>query len=382
MIRLGVDGRELRCALRTGIGRSLTQTVRAVAQAGWECVVYGNCVTRLPMTLPGVVLEILGAPWTQWWDQVSLPRRLAEDQVSVFLSPYYKGPLFSPCPTVITIHDLLFIRYPGCRRPWFDKRMTLMAKLYASRATAIITDSEYSKRAILSLLHVPAEKVRVIPIAPDPVFRPIASTDAALLKYGLVNPYLLYVGNFKPHKNLHRLLHSYAALERGLRAGVPLVLAGMDEEHRPPLLRLAGTLGIADQVKFPGMIDDHDLPALYSGAAALVLPSLVEGFGLPALEAMCCGTPVVASNRAAIPEVVGEAGILFDPEDVPSMARAMTQVLTDAQLRERLRQQGLARAAEFTPERTTDQILSLLKDLCLAGTTVGSRVSAVPRLHG
>ena len=366
MIRLGVDGRELRCDLRTGIGRYLTQTVRAVAQAGWECVVYGNRVTRLPMTLPGVVLEILGAPWTQWWDQVSLPRRLAEDQVSVFLSPYYKGPLFSPCPTVITIHDLLFIRYPGCRRPWFDMRMILLAKLYAGRAPAIITDSEYSKRAILSLLHVPAEKVRVIPIAPDPVFRPIASTDAALLKYGLVNPYLLYVGNFKPHKNLHRLLHSYAALERGLRARVPLVLAGMDEEHRPPLLRLAGTLGIADQVKFLGMIGDHDLPALYSGAAALVLPSLVEGFGLPALEAMCCGTPVIASNRAAIPEVVGEAGILFDPEDVPSMARAMTQVLTDPQLRERLRQQGLARAAEFTPERTTDQILGLLKDLCLA----------------
>ncbi len=382
MIRLGVDGRELRCDLRTGIGRYLTQTVRAVAQAGWECVVYGNRVTRLPMTLPGVVLEILGTPWTQWWDQVSLPRRLAEDQVSVFLSPYYKGPLFSPCPTVITIHDLLFIRYPGCRRPWFDKRMTLLAKLYAGRATAIITDSEYSKRAILSLLHVPAEKVTVIPIAPDPVFRPIASTDAALLKYGLVNPYLLYVGNFKPHKNLHRLLHSYATLERGLRARVPLVLAGMDEEHRPPLLRLAGTLGISDHVKFPGMIDDHDLPALYSGAAALVLPSLVEGFGLPALEAMCCGTPVVASNRAAIPEVVGEAGILFDPEDVPSMARAMTQVLTDAQLRERLRQQGLARAAEFTPERTTDQILGLLKNLCRAGTTAGSRVSAVPRLHG
>ncbi len=382
MIRLAVDGREFSGGTRTGIGRYLEQVLRAASRAGWECLVYGTSQTRLPAPFPGVVLCLLENRGTAWWDQITLPRRLAEDQVSVFLSPYYKGPLFSPCPTVITIHDLLFIRYPGCRRPWFDMRMILLAKLYAGRATAIITDSEYSKRAILSLLHVPAEKVRVIPIAPDPVFRPIASTDAALLKYDLVNPYLLYVGNFKPHKNLPRLLHSYSALERGLRARVPLVLAGMDEEHRPPLLRLAGTLGIADQVKFPGMIDDHDLPSLYSGAAALVLPSLVEGFGLPALEAMCCGTPVIASNRAAIPEVVREAGILFDPEDVPSMARAMAQVLTDPQLQERLRQKGLARAAEFKPERTTDQVLGLLQDLCVAGSTVGSRVSAVPRLHG
>ncbi len=382
MIRLAVDGREFSGGTRTGIGRYLEQVLRAASRAGWECLVYGTSQTRLPAPFPGVVLCLLENRWTAWWDQITLPRRLAKDQVSVFLSPYYKGPLFSPCPTVITVHDLLFINYPGSRRPWFDMRMTTLAKLYAGQATAIITDSEHSKRAILTLLRVPAQKVRVIPIAPDPAFRSVTATEAALRKYGLVNPYLLYVGNFKPHKNLPRLLHSYAALEPSLRASTPLVLAGRDEEHRPTLLRLAGTLGIAEQVKFPGMIHDDDLPALYSSAAALVLPSLVEGFGLPALEAMRCGTPVVASNGAAIPEVVGEAGILFDPEDVPSMARAMTQVLTDAQLRERLRQQGLARAAAFTPERTTDQVLGLLQDLCVAGLPAGSSVSTVPRVHG
>ncbi len=363
MIRLAVDCRELKDDLYTGIGRYLVEVLLAASRAGWECLVYGNRATRLPATLSGITLHALQAGWTAWWDQVRLPRRLAQDRISVFLSPYYKGPLFSPCPTVLTIHDLLFIGYPGARRPWFDVGMTALAGLYARRATAIITDSEYWKRSIVDQLGVTPAKVRVIPIAPAPAFLPTPTPESLLAKYRLRSPYILSVGNFMPHKNLPRLLQAYAHLDQRIRRTFELVLAGGDRRNRPALEHLAGALGITDRVRFPGLIEDEDLPALYSGAALFVCPSLVEGFGLPALEAMRCGAPVAASNRASIPEVVGEAAVLFDPEDVSSMARAMSELLTEAGKGEEFSRRGLVRASAFSPERTTFQVLALLREV-------------------
>ncbi len=363
MIRLAVDGRELKEGMCTGIGRYLSEVLRAAAAAGWDCVVYGNPATRLSLAVPRIVLRTLKSPWTQWWDQISLPHRLARDRVSVFLSPYYKGPLVAPCPTVLTIHDLLFIGYPGSRRPWFDVGMTGLARLYAARATAIITDSEYWKRAIVDRLGVTPEKVRVIPIAPAPAFRPTPLPETILAKYRIRRPYILSVGNFMPHKNLPRLLQAYARLDPAIRAHFGLVLAGGDRRNRPALEGLAGTLGIADRVTLPGLIEEQDLPALYSGAALFVFPSLVEGFGLPALEAMRCGAPVAASDRAAIPEVVGEAAVLFDPEDSASMAGAMSALLTQKGKAEEFSQRSLVRASAFSHENTTARVLALLQEV-------------------
>ena len=143
---LGVDGREFKAGVRTGIRRYLVEVLRAASEAGWTCLVYGDAGTRLELGLPGVRYRLLGGTWTQWWDQVSLPAALREDRVSVFLSPYYKGPLVAPCPVVVTIHDLLFIGYTGRRRALYDAATTGLARLYARRAAAIIADSGYSKR--------------------------------------------------------------------------------------------------------------------------------------------------------------------------------------------------------------------------------------------
>ena len=377
MVRLGVDGRELMEGISTGIGRYLIEVLRAVSAVGWECIVYGNCSTHLPVTFPGITLRRVKPGWTPWWDQVALPRRLVQDGVAVFLSPYYKGPLCSPCPTVLTVHDLLFIRHPVSRKPFFNGVMTGLAKLYASRASAIITDSEYGKQSIIELLGINPGKVRVIPLAPNPAFKPTPLTEAILTKYQITSPYILYVGNFKAHKNLPRLLQAYTQLAPDTRKHVQLVLAGGDERNRLVLDRLAEALGITGQVRFPGMIDEQDLPAVYSGAALFVLPSLIEGFGLPALEAMRCGAPVAASNRAAIPEVVGDAAVLFDPEDVTSMIEAMTQILTRRGVRDQLREKGFARASEFCPERTTGQVLALLREVNLGKPQLDSNVSAL-----
>lgn len=362
-LRVGIDGRELKRHVRTGIGRYLTEVLRAASRAEWTCVLYGDADTAFEWALPGVSFRVLPGTWTQWWDQVSLPRALAADGVSVFLSPYYKGPLVAPCPVVLTIHDLLFIGYAGRRRPLYDAAMTWVARLYARRASAIAADSEYSKRVIVARLGIAPAKVTVIPVALGAEFRPQLLTDAVKLRYGIASPYILYLGNFMPHKNLPRLLRAYAALPGTLRAGHALVLAGGDRVGRPTLEALAARLGVADRVMFPGLVDDRDLPALYAGAAVFVLPSLEEGFGLPALEAMACGAPVVTSNRGALPEVVGDAGLMVDAEREAEIAGAMVRALTDPRLRDDLRQRWLVRAPLYSSARTADRVLALLRDV-------------------
>lgn len=360
---VGIDGRELGEGVCTGIGRYVIGVLRAAGGEGMECVVYGDRATRPELALPGVSFRALTRGWTPWWDQVTLPRQVGRDGVSVLLSPYYKAPLLPPCPVVVTIHDLFFIEYLGRRRLLHDAIRRRLAQLYARRAAAVITDSEYSKRAVVERLGLEPGKVTVIPVALGPDFAPQPLTDPVRRRYGLGEPYILYVGNFKPHKNLPRLIRAYAALPGRVRATHQLVLAGGDGARRPALEELARALGVHQRVVFPGPIDDADLPALYAGAALFVLPSLEEGFGLPALEAMACGAPVVASRRAALPEVLGEAGLLVDPDDEADLAAGMARVLSDAALSDELRQRGFARARLFSPDRTSQRVIALLREV-------------------
>jgi glycosyltransferase involved in cell wall biosynthesis len=366
-MRLGVDGRELVPGARTGIGRYVIEVVKTARRQGWDCVVYGNQSTVFPdaaaETRPMRLHE-----WSRpWWDQISLRRRLREDRIDVFLSPYYKGPVFAPCPAVLTIHDLFFIGYLGRSRPWHDRLMTTLAKLYAASAAAIIADSHYSKRAIVARLGVEAARIRVIPVGLGEEFRPVALTPNVAIKYGLVSPYLLYVGNFKPHKNLDTLLEAFALLPRAERRKLQLVLAGGDATNRPALEDRACRLRIDHHVRFTGLVADRDLPQVYSGATLFVMPSLEEGFGLPALEAMACGAPVAAAERAAIPEVVGAAGLFFDPEKPRALADTLLLLLNDAKLRDRVRAAGLQRAQEFSAEKTSGAVLSLLTEVAEKG---------------
>jgi glycosyltransferase involved in cell wall biosynthesis len=168
------------------------------------------------------------------------------------------------------------------------------------------------------------------------------------------------VGNFKPHKNIGTLLEAFAMVPLAERRKLQLVLAGGDSTNRPALEDRALRLGIQHQVRFPGLIADEDLPQVYGGATLFVLPSLEEGFGLPALEAMACGTSVVAAERAAIPEVVGPAALLFDPQKPRALADTLLLVLNDAGLRERFRAAGLKRAEEFSTDKTSGAVLALL----------------------
>src|SRR6266852_1301365 len=252
-MRLGVDGREFRLGVRTGIARYLLEVLRAASRAGWSCVVYGDAGARLDDALPGIGFRVLRAPWTQWWDQVSLPRALARDHTSVFLSPYYKGPLNAPCPVVLTIHDLYFIGYPGRRRPVYDATITCLARLYAARSTAIVTDSEYSKRSIVTRLGVSSSKVSVIPVALGPEFRPVPRSPAVTTRYGVATPYILYVGNFMPHKNLPRFIRAFALLpaeQHEVVADAGLLFdAEREGELAAALARVLSDAGLAEDLR-------------------------------------------------------------------------------------------------------------------------------------
>lgn len=362
---IGIDIREWQPGVRTGIGRFLEGFLCAAAAGIRDdnLILFGDSTCEVRVQERNISIVRVPARWTPWWDQVSLPRQLARHRVSVLLSPYYKAPLRAPCPVVLTIHDLFFIGYPGCRRPFYDAIMTRLARLYTRGATAIIADSEYSKRSILEKLGINPAKISVIPLPLGSEFQKQQLTNAVKFRYGITEPYILYVGAFMPHKNLPRLLQAFAGLGASLRNTFQLVLAGCDQHHRPGLQELARTLGLSSRILFPGQIADPDLPALYSGCALFVLPSLEEGFGLPALEAMACGAPVIAANRAAIPEVVGKAAILFDPENITTITKTMTDVLTQPELGMTLRRLGLLRSREFSLSRTAGRVLTLLQEV-------------------
>ena len=368
-MRLGIDGRELVAGARTGIGRYVREVVRAAAARGWRCIVYGDARTA-PREVPaGARLRRLRTPGRRWWDQLALPRALARDRADVFLSPYYKAPLAAPCPVVLTIHDLYFIGYDGCR-PLRDAALTAAARLYARRARAIVADSEHTRRAVVARLGVDPAKVAVIGVTVGAEFVPTPLTDAARARYGLGDRYVLYVGNFMPHKNVDGLLRAWASLPATLRAAQRLVLAGVDAGRRPLLNALAGALGVGERVVFPGRIDDADLPGVYSACTAFVLPSHDEGFGLPAVEAMACGAPVIVSDRGALPEVAGPGADVVNTHAEGALAAAIARVLFDRERREALGRRGRARAADFAPPRTASRVLDLLESVAHVPVTV------------
>jgi glycosyltransferase involved in cell wall biosynthesis len=295
------------------------------------------------------------------WEQTVLLWRLRQLGIDVLHSPHHTTPL-APCGyrRVVTIHDLTFFllpeRYPTTRRLYFQT----MTRLSARVADAIIVPSEAVKGDVMRILGLPPERLFVIPEAAGPAFHPqdAVAIEAVRRRYGLEGPFLLSVGSLEPGKNRERLLQAFARLRaRGLNH--TLVVAGQRAWRYEGDAPLARRLGLADSVRFLGHVPQADLPALYSAAEVFVFPSLYEGFGLPALEALACGTPVVASNVSALPEVVGDAALQVSPLDVEALAGAMERLLRDDRLRSDLRERGLERAAQFSWEKAARQTVEV-----------------------
>jgi glycosyltransferase involved in cell wall biosynthesis len=311
----------------------------------------GTYIRGLLRALPGagvdpVPLEGLTAPAYGIRGQIQVPRAFARlsPQATLLHVPHYNAPLRFDGPLVVTIHDLIHLKLPGLvRRPGARFYASFMIPRVARRADAIVCVSERTKRDLLEVVPEVEAKVRVVPNGCDLAPAAPAERDAVLARLGLSPGYVLYVGNIRPHKNVDALLRAHAALPE---PRAPLVLAGDDQMP-------AGWEGRARPgVRLLGHVEPADLPALYASSGVFAFPSLYEGFGLPPLEAMAMGAPVVCSNASALPEVCGEAALLVDPRDERAIAEALRSVLSNPALTADLRRRGLERAKLYTWDRT------------------------------
>ncbi|MCC7359401.1 MAG: glycosyltransferase family 4 protein [Anaerolineales bacterium] len=271
----------------------------------------------------------------------------------VFHATDHLLPRFKRSRTVFTIHDLIYLFYPQYHLPLNRWYLKLMLPRFLRRADAVIAVSEHTRRDVMRHMRIPEEKITVIYEGANPAYRPLrdpAAVAAVRARYHLPERYLLFFSTIEPRKNLAALLGAYHALLAQPGDWPHLVVAGRKGWLYEPIFARVRELGLEARVTFTDWVAEADAPALLNGAELFVYPSFYEGFGLPPLEAMACGVPVVASTAASIPEIVGDAGLLVPPTDEAALMEAMQAALTDAQLRTHMRARGLARARTFTWE--------------------------------
>ncbi len=283
---------------------------------------------------------------------------------ALFHATEHLVPPLKDAQTVLTVHDLIFRSFPEHHKPLNRWYLNATMPLYCRRANHIIAVSEATRRDIIAAYHIPPEKVSVIYEAANPRFEPQLRTviEAMRTRYHLPQEYLLYVGTIEPRKNLTRLLRVWEPLYLAKEAP-SLVLAGKRGWLTGDFYAALENSPARDGVLITGYIQDCDLPAIYGGATAFVFPSLCEGFGLPPLEAMACGTPVICSNTSSLPEVVGEAALTFDPTDETAMAEALRRVVKDKGLQAELRELGVQRAAGFSWGRAAQETIAVYRKL-------------------
>jgi glycosyltransferase involved in cell wall biosynthesis len=283
----------------------------------------------------------------------------------LFFATNFLGVFDDSFKTVLTIHDLAYLRFPEAADPSMRRLLSRNLRRDAHRAHAILADSDATRAEVLDLLGVPAEKVHTVHCGVDPAFRPVddpASLEAARRRHDLPEKFLLFVGTLEPRKNLPALLAAFAELTADPDFRHDLVLVG-GKGWKDDAIRAALAGAPPGRVRTTGYVPAADLPLVYGLADALVMPSQYEGFGLPVLEAMACGTPVVTSNVSSLPEVAGGAAVLVDPRRPSDIAAGIRRVVGEPGLREQLRRKGLDRAREFTWEKAARLALEVFEQV-------------------
>ncbi len=374
-MRIGIDARAIYPNM-DGIGRYGYNLIRTLSQMDphSEYVIYKNQDYIGTITPQKNFQEkVLSVRRFSLLEQLMLPRILQADELDLFHSLHLSLPLFYSGMSLLTIHDIMpvlfawFFSHLGPLRYGAHFYFKLIVRASIKKAVKIIVPSIYTKNDLVQHLGVKEDKIVVCHEAVDPHFHLIDKKYGwARLrrKYGLSSPFLLYVGNFRPYKNVERLLKAYAKWLSSF-GGMDhnLVIVGEDRTRVSRIKTLVTNLGLRDKVVFLGFVSDEDLVVLMNCAEAFISPSIYEGFGLPVLEAMACGTPVITSNAASLPEVVGGAGITIDPYDVEGLTRAIQRVLTDEHLKQNMSEKGLQRAQSFSWIETAQKILVLYGEL-------------------
>ena len=351
-LRVGIDGRAF-TSPAAGIRRYVSELARALLSIdpSLDLVALGGARDSLPTGMRHVG-EGWSPPTNLGWAAVGLPRAARRAAVDLIHAPAYTAPLHAAVPTVLTIHDVSYERHPE----WYPYRRDWARRAFyrwSARAAAhVLTVSEFSRGEITAAYGIAPDRITVAPLGAGDAFGGGASFRGPLPP-GVEAPFLLHVGDLHERRNLSVVVRGLIEARRRLTVPrLSLVLAGIDRDVGSRLASDAAERGAPDAIVRLGAVTEPALRALYHAATALVYPSRYEGFGLPLVEAMAVGTPVLASRAASIPEVIGEAGVLLDPDDPGRWADAIVGVVTDAVLRARLRTDGLARAAMFTWQRT------------------------------
>ncbi len=359
---------------RAGMGRYAQELAAALqaVDAGREYTLFYNRAAEARVEapldrLPRLALELRDRPWRL---RVALAylTRVAQDRllpgVDLFHATDHLLPHLTRVQSVFTLHDLAFRFYPETHTPlnrWF---LTLLMPRFLRAADRVIADSAATARDAARFYGLDAARAKVIYPGVSARFRPAGPEGVAAVRaqYDLPERFILSVGTVEPRKNLSALLEAYLAL-RSQETAAALVIVGKRGWRSEPFFRRLRELGLEDQVVFPGFVADEDLPALYSAASLLAFPSLYEGFGLPVLEAMACGTPVVCSNASSLPEVAGDSALLLPPGDIGALTEAIRRVLVDDDLRARLRAGGPGRAGRFTWENAARRTAEVYAEL-------------------
>jgi glycosyltransferase involved in cell wall biosynthesis len=333
----------------------------------WEAETARLRALATPMPPAGRRVTVRGIPLTDDWMariwhrlRLPLPATWITGKIDLFYAPdFLLPPLPRSVRTLVTIHDLSYMRYPETFPPQLREYLTIAVPRSVAHADHILTDSEWTRTDVIELLSIAPERVTSLHLGVSGAFKPTAAPnerETLAAKYNIApGPYILTVGTVQPRKNYERLIEAVDRVRESV--DVTLVIAGRAGWLSDAVVEAVET---RSHVRLLGFVDDGDLPALYRQAQVLAYPSLYEGFGLPPLEAMACGTPVVASSASSIPEAVGDAGLLHDPLDTDALADALLRTLTDNELRADLRQRGLARAAEFSWTRTAQEWLAAI----------------------
>lgn len=372
-MRIGIDARSV-LKQRTGVGNytfNLIQHLSRLDQENQYVLFYSHHLdvrSAIPrfenpnfqskfFRFPNKLLNLL-------WGTLKLPKiDWLVGRVDLYHSPNYNLNILGHGRSLMTIHDLNFLAYREFTLASGRWHYAFKIKSYAEKVDAIIADSESTKNEIIKYLKIPDEKIHVIHLACSEKFRPLpkGETETVREKYKIREDFILNVGTLEPRKNLGRLIEAYDRSRA--KKDFLLVLAGGKGWKYKHIFRLVKQLKLEDRVVFCGYVPDSDLPELYNSASLFVYPSIYEGFGLPPLEAMACGIPVIVSHTTSLPEVVGDAGVYVNPFDIEQISFSIDGVLSDGKLLQTLRKQGLKRARLFSWEKTARETLRLYQQL-------------------
>jgi len=371
--RIGIDARLFGTAQAFGIGQYTEELIRHLAQNDSDDQYYvflsPKSWANFPIYASNLIKIKVKIPHYSWSEQVVYPAILRKTDLDLIHYTNFNSPIWwRQVPSVVTIHDLTLWFFAGrTQKSWWKKWAYSLAIRQACRnAKKIIAITESTKKDIINILHINPDKIEVIYESVAERYKPI--TDQQRIenlkhKFNISKPYLLYVGQWRQHKNVVRLIRAFNSLLRRYQLDYQLVLAGKIDSECPEVLTTIQQLGLTSNVVLTGYIPDSDLPLLYNGAEVFVFPSLYEGFGLPPLEAMACGTPVVSSQASCMPEVLGDAVHYFDPLNIESMVQKIMEVTGNYSLKQNLRKAGFKQVKKYSFDLMAKQTLEVYRNV-------------------